>query len=351
MPDTDPYLLLPEELGAFRAMLIFEQHFGPKTPDNLADYGNYLNNVYQLSCWAAELRNATLKGLLEKYYTGFLGAGDLAKLFVAHNYQNFTASSHDPSDQGDWYPDFSDKWVGFWHCFVYGWRWRDTGDFDNIEGRCFPQIPFPKSWTDANAKLRTDWADNPSSEFIDKGVNKSYIDVHGFQISVFRKKWPEVLKNLKDNQTLWSEQKILAGTLKTADKLTGTGYLFLLHFLLAMCTQDDTDAQAKKWLLKTASTEESPNDSFLNHLTYAVLLFLANPAGTYKYDNYRLKLFVRDLKAAIVGTGEVQTKLAAALDVKANLLEVDSQYPYPADDYTNRLNDVLKALDGMRKSI
>ncbi len=139
--------------------------------------------------------------------------------------------------------------------------------------------------------------------------------------------------------------------------LAAGAYFFLLHLLIALPTGATAAQQLAEQIVSApASSQEYPNDTFINQLVYLSLLYLADPLGQYGWDNAQLQTAVQNLAGVILATDPASTAIKASLAQHGKVLYSDSAYPMqdpysPNIGFTQRQTDTLFALDKARQTI
>ena len=352
--NTTDYSIRPEELGALRQLLSFQSRFGTKKIAEI-DYGNYLGIVEQLALVSNQLKNPTLQTWIDTLYTGITAITDFDKMFVVFCYWRFCGSDPEPNESYE--KHYSQDWTGMWFCFTRSWRYRDTGDFDNWVGGCYPNIPAPAVWKTKNDALRNTWFDNPPPSLIDKGIGSLAMNLYqrcrGVEQKLLDAWWKQIGQSVESNKSMWTKQMELFTSMKGPNNTTvytASDYFFLFHLLIALPTKGDSSARLENFIKQSNSSMDYENETFINHLIFLVMLFLANPNGTYKYNNAQLKDFVKISQDIIHTNTKLDEALKSGLAKNLIRLTTDSHYPYVTDNYDERVLSTLGVLNAMKLS-
>lgn len=350
--DNPAYSLIVEEMQAVRAFIEYQHRYGINTQVALPDADGYIDRLFDVAAQSGNLRNSTAKAWMEAFYGELLKASSFEKMLVVNRYGRFCWQNPEPDDIL-W--RFSDKWVSFWDAFTHGWRWRDSGDFDNWHGPAYPHVQAPAVWKTKADDLWKTWENSPSSDLVDVGTGgmESHAKYSSAERQIFTTWWQNQAATIATNhKKLWAEQLATAKTMVNANSLTGSDYLFFVHLFLALPTGGaDAQALAVKLAGRSTSTKAYPEGAkFITHLVYGVLLVLADANGKYKWNNAWLRSFVRDFRTCIDnGTHEVTKTLKEVLTQFAAKLDAGDGFPYAGKpDFNRRLSDTLGALDEMR---
>jgi hypothetical protein len=353
--DTPAYIIVPEELGAVRQFLFFQSNypFSKGFTESIAE--NYLDALMQTGNSSNDLKNAAIQSWVKSFAVEAMKIKDFQSILVTRKFYQFCSGDPTPNDILE---RFSQPWTSFWHAFTDGWRWRDSGDYDNYFGPAYPTVIAPKAWKDVADELRGKWGNNPPQEFIVKGGGPDMAKYAEYRnpSKIAVDKWmTENKTKLSTSRTpSWVLQYTAATTIMTQEQLTASDYFFFFHLYIALASGDTScKSLAKRLFDKKESSIVYKNETFTNHLIYAVLLFLANPDDRCQWDNEKLRNFIQATKNAISAdaTDEVSVGIKAGLAKFGDLLNRDDGFPFAArGDFNNRLVNTLGKLDKMRKT-
>ena len=351
---TTDYNINPEELGALRQLLSFQSQYGSKKIADI-DYGAYLNDVEQLARVSEQLKNAIVQTWINSFYTGITGITDFDKMFVVFSYWRFCGADPEPNESYE--KHYSQEWTGMWFCFTRSWRYRDTGDFDNWVGGCYPNIPAPAVWKTKNDALRNTWFDNPPADFIDKGIGTLAMNLfercRGFEQRLLDGWWKKIGQAVESNKGMWTKQMELFTSMKspnTTTAYTASDYFFLFHLLIALPTEGKSSVRLENFIKQSNSSMDYDNETFINHLIFLVMLFLSNPNGAYKYNNGQLMDFLKISQNLIRTSTKLDEALKLGLNENLTRSTVDNHYPYATDNYAERVSSTLGVLNAMKLS-
>ena len=344
------YNIKPEELWALRELLSFQSLYGTKKATEM-NYDGYLGSLEQLARASEQLQNSTFKAWINTFFTGVTNVTDFDKMFVVLHYWRLCGNSPEPRDTYE--PRYSETWTSMWHCFTRGWRYRDTGDFDNWVGRCYPNITAPSVWKTKHDAVSVIWFDNPPTEMIDKGVGSAdlYVRCRDFEKNILDNWWRTAAQSMESNKTMWTNQMNLFNTMKGSTNTTvytASDYFFIFHLLVALPTKGDTSTRLENFIKLSGSSDDYENETFINHLIFLVILYLSNPDGTYKYNNAQLIYFIKSTQNIIRTNTKLDEALKSGLNTNLIRLTTDSYYPYPTDNYNDRLASTLNLLNTMK---
>jgi len=352
--DTPAYIIVPEELGAVRQFLFFQSSYPSSKEFTEAIAENYLDALVQMSNSSVELKNEAIQPWVKSFGQEAIKIKDFQPVLVTRKFYQFCSGDPTPNDILE---HFSQRWTSFWNAFTDGWRWRDSGDYDNYFGPAYPTVIAPKEWKDLSDKLRGEWGNNPPEAFIIKGGGPDMA-----KYAEYRAPSKRVLDTwLTANKTALSTSRapscVLQGKAAAAiiakEQLTASDYFFFFHQYIALASGDaNCKSLAKKLFDKRESSIVYKNETFTHHLIYAVLLFLSNAHDRYRWNNGQLRGFIQSTNDAIATdpTNEVVVGIKAGLVKFGELLGKDDGFPFAArGDFNNRLVNTLGKLDKMRK--
>jgi hypothetical protein len=105
-----------------------------------------------------------------------------------------------------------------------------------------------------------------------------------------------------------------------------------------------------------ASSQEYPNDTFINQLIYLALMYLGDPLGPYGWSNAQLQMALADITSVVANVGPAAPLILTSLAQHQKLLYAAASYPLvdpynPGIGVTQRKTDTLAALDKARASL
>jgi hypothetical protein len=127
--------------------------------------------------------------------------------------------------------------------------------------------------------------------------------------------------------------------------------------LIALAT-GDTPCQSLALQIVNAATDspEYPNDIFINQLVYLTLLYLADPMGSYGWNNAQLQSILRDVQSVILANDPASAAIKSSLTQHGKVLNSDASYPMtdpynPNIGFNQRKTDTLFALEKARAAL
>jgi hypothetical protein len=374
--DDSPFLLTPDDLAAFGALLQAQQALGPAvSAPAQAQFWSFYAAIDALGYGRyTAITNSLLKGWVDRLYpvlvtTPTVYGISAAGMYGLYAYSTYTISCGDldschdqgyPSDwqhrggvRAPWYCQPVDRapWIyflNFWHPPAAPSSLLSALTHD-LEALDLALASGPPA-TDAVGWL-SGWAG---------GTQPDLAAVRAFEQSRFDPAhWSDshrLVQGLVDSG-LWTSQTATARTLSQSPALTGEQYLFLLCLLTALATSTATERQwAQRLLTSVASSREYPNDLVANQLVYAVLMNLADPDGPYDDTHDDLLSRVGGWLEWTTGADPVSQVLHTALAHHQRLLRADAAYPLqdpyaPSIGFTQRQTDTLFALDKARHAV
>ena len=156
---------------------------------------------------------------------------------------------------------------------------------------------------------------------------------------------------------VWQSQSTEISTLISAQTLSSASYFFFLHLLTGVVSGDQAcQALAQQVVSAPCSSIEYPNDTFINQLIYASLMYMADPLGSYAWNNPQLQAWVTAMAGVVTGTDRASAAIQVSLTNHAKLLNADASYPLqdpynPSVGFNQRVTDTLYALDQSRANM
>ncbi|MGN6814012.1 MAG: hypothetical protein ACTHMP_24350 [Thermomicrobiales bacterium] len=384
--DSATYTLTGADSSAFCSLVQAQSALGPARPTpGQADFWAFFAAINALAYDRyRHITNALLQGWADKLYAAMLQTQtnykiDAAGMYVLYAYAQFAASCFDPNNP---YPNDSCGQQGFptdWQ--QRGGQWPT---YDDSKG-----LPEASPW-DWFATAVGLWKPpgSPASFFnaLNQDVNvlndalkaagqntstvALFVGWHGtspdvasvqqFEQSRFDPaNWTNsgtFVQNLAGTN-LWTAQSQTATALLQPSTLPADAYFFLLHLLLALPTSTAKDQQlAQQIVSASASSQEYPNDTFINQLVYLALMYLADPLGNFAWTNAQLIAETTLLSGAITCPDPASQAIRDSLARHQRVLQTDASYPLqdpysPAIGFTQRQTDTLFALDKARQTL
>jgi hypothetical protein len=241
--------------------------------------------------------------------------------------------------------------------FNYHQQVKDGGTYDSLGSTRWPGgLPaVPPGWNNALTALLAAWDMNAPKTVFKANTFDTYRDV--LRGVLDPASWTDV-ENVKSGVSgLWTSQKESMNALLAAERLTADDYFFLLHVLLGLVSgEGDLQLFTSNILTAPADPPGYPNDVFVNQLLYLALMYLADPLGSYGWNNAQLQQFVADVTSVVTGTDEASVAIAGAMAQQGKVLNSASSYPMidpynPSVGFTQRVTETVSALDKARASI
>ncbi len=223
-----------------------------------------------------------------------------------------------------------------------------------------PWVPVsaPPSWNTEITSLLQSWgeANTPKNVFPWQCTFTDFVQQH---LDVLNPQSWNDMEKLKTAVTgVWQLQLSETRQLfeaKTHPTLSSEAYFYLLHLLIALCSGgDECQELAAKSLNMACSSEEYPNDTFANQLTYVALINVADPNGAFAWTASERLQLLQDLSGLVVGQDPGSSALAASLASHIKLQGADPGYPLQDPNsnkpFAERKSDTLAALDKSRQA-
>ena len=380
--DNATYVLTGADSSAFCTLIQAESALGPaqQTPGQ-ANFWAFFGAIDTFSYNAyTQITNALLKGWVDKLYPPLLQTQtnygiDAAGMYVLYVYSeftkaSFTAADYEPDNTSivDFWIDHGGKDADFGPHYLpnatpWGWfgysgtgMWRPPAAPDN-----FYQA-LPKDVNILNAALQTAGTSTATVAFFAGygGTIPDPASLVQFEQSRFDPaNWTNsgtFVQNLA-SANLWTAQSQTATALLQPPTLPADAYFFLLHLLMTLPTGASAAQQlAQQIVSASASSQEYPNDTFINQLVYLTLMYLADPLGNFAWTNAQLIAETTLLGGAITRPDPASQAIRASLARHQRVLQTDASYPLqdpysPAIGFTQRQTDTLFALDKARQTL
>jgi hypothetical protein len=382
---TTTYTLDASELASVRAFIGFQNsHAIGSNPVAPATIDAFIGGLDSLSNNVGTAKNERIKLYYDDLFGKLLTIGTVngftfSQVYIMNHYAN-ACNVGDVSYRGDLndYFPYSFGWKDCWRNFRQGYHYTtscddDWNDNQRDSGGWGPP-PGPPAWNAAIAAILTQWGDSPPSSYVD---NTRHLYTNNFgegtcywasahpnyvaeksKVNGWLTGWPSSTQTiLQTIAPVWAEQKQDFMTLLGVDTLPAEGCFFLLYLLPALMTGDAaSQSLAAKTVSTPTSSPEYPNDVFVNQLVYLALMYLADPLGSFGWNNQQLQAGLRDLSSVVVRSDPASVALATSLTQHGKILYSDASYPMvdpyaPNVGISQRKTDTLFALDKTRAAI
>jgi hypothetical protein len=303
----------------------------------------------------SQLVNPQMQDWMNQLYTltsqadaGYAGAS----VGGMHIVREFTSWAQGLSDNYDAYED---------HCGL-PWQYDFFPPF--VAGTSDPQLshwvpwrppPIPPGWASVLGTVQQSWIAQRPAGLVPGSVMTLYQLVNN-QNAVMGG-WTTPLALQPSMTPLYTSQAGVVGAMLAQPSLSPDEYVFLLHVLLTLGAGPADCQTLVRTLVNTpVSTDEYPNDTFINQLVYLTLLRLADPLGGFAVNNAGLQgwlsAWIAVASSGDAATTVVRTSLANHLKVA----QVDASYPMqdpyaPSVGFMQRQTNVLYALDQARAGV
>jgi hypothetical protein len=189
-------------------------------------------------------------------------------------------------------------------------------------------------------------------------LNGSPDAVIQFQTAVMNN-WSDCGRVFTKIAPVWNEQQDIVTAMLLPEKLDGTQYLFLLHLLIGLASGTTAMRALAQRIVDVRSdpdAPENPTETFINLLTYVVLMELADPKGSYRLSNQQLQSLVSALANSVTAPDPCSVAIKASLLGQGTLLFGNASYPsvdadYPSVGFHQRKGDTLQELDAARATV
>ncbi|HEU5328006.1 MAG TPA: hypothetical protein VFU78_07930 [Thermomicrobiales bacterium] len=357
--------LVAGELAAVRALLTFQGAYGVGVKQlATVDAGNYFGSLNSLAGVNAQLQNPQFQGWYNQLYTLLMATNTVyhqpfPALYIVYAYTPFC----------DVNMVLNSAWKGYWSTFLHGYAYTIDGNDVTINPwgqetwllHLPPRPTAPAVWKQATDNLLTKWGDAPPANILHLGTGGSGgftydAATYTFQQSVLAN-WSDFAQVAVTTAPMWQAQQSTMTALLQQTALTADAYFFLLHLLIALPTGATSAQQlAQRIVSASATSQEYPNDTFINQLVYLAMLYLADPLGAYGWNNAQLQAVLQALEGAILASDSASAAIKGSLVQHGKVLYSDSAYPMqdpysPNIGFTQRKSDTLFALDKARQTL
>lgn len=324
------YALEPSELSAFRNLLLFQN-----TDISTRILTTNENDVFHFLIWIDRLSgcykgaiSAKHKAYYDELFSRLCEEDDLAILHQVFNYSMFVSNVGFVSKKS--WPNSEDNWHGYWHAYRHGMSIARFSYFSIHPGVVIPTAP--QNWKKKIEDLLTAWGDNPPGKYIlgDTNTREPYRVEYGRQ-DVIKEcvHFPTVTKRIV---SLWELQWGDLQALQAFDNLDNGGYFYLLHLLIGLSSGNDKkmpDYVARLAGTRT-STEAYPEETFINQLTYLVLMYIGDPnepGEKYCLNNANMRAMFQELKSVIHAVNPGANAVQQSIRKQLHQMDVLSFYP------------------------
>jgi hypothetical protein len=322
------YALEPSELSAFRNLLLFQNTGISHRTLSQTDIGGFFAWIERLSgCYNGAV-NTKHKAYYELVFTPLANMSQLPTMYQIFRYRRFVGDIY--FDEYDCY--FKDPWYSYWYMYRHGWYWREmAGDQDmrTLPGMGLPD--GPPNWRSKAGDLLSAWGDNPPAASIKMGTEfNNYTPVHTFEDALLTA-WTDFPTVTQKIAPLWEKMKTDAMALKESETLDNRCFFFLLHLLIGLGTGDEKmTTYVHRLTSARVSTDAYPEDTFINQLTYLVLMYLGDarePDGKYNLNNSQLQAMFVELKNIIDPAKPGSNAILQSINLQLRLLSSIASYP------------------------
>jgi len=292
--------------------------------------------------------NYSIKWMTDNLYIDLGNTADSGKMAITYQYYNFLTKGYAGNLVGK-----SKKWP-----------YQDTL-WEQFTKNGLPHIlnPYGPSIPEFDGKIKTEmvriineWGEHPPQTDIFVGDN--YFDrerAAQYAEAALDKWW-----STNNNSTILFSKFVAAQRLKTTDLIRDglsfpAGiYFYILHLLIGLCTITKEDQQlALKIINITTTSEEDPGDTFIDHLIYISMMYLADPIGTFRLNHTQIIQLLNDTIACITGKDEGSKAIIKSIKHHLSIIEANASYPMhdpknPEIGFNTRFADTLSALDDAR---
>ncbi|MGN6675676.1 MAG: hypothetical protein ACTHMA_20475 [Thermomicrobiales bacterium] len=354
--------LVAGELAAIRAFLQFQGAYNNTkiTGITTASIGDYMNYVNNLAGNYGAVQNTQWKGWYDQLFALLTATTDIAEIFQVMQFAAWVGAN---KIHGCPYSDCTaqDPWYSYWYVFRpghrFGWWTNPYGSDAHAVWYGAQSAPgTPPPWQTAVQKVINQWGDTPPANRINVGANMTDNQLVMTSAQTVLNGWTAFPPIAQKTAAIGQGQQAAMTALLARTTLDADTYFFLLHLLIALATGATAAQQlAQRIVSAIATSQEYPNDTFINQLVYLVLLYLADPLGAYAWNNAQLQATLRDLEGVILATDPASTAIKASLVQHGKVLNSDASYPmhdpYTSIGFTQRKTDTMFALDKARQGL
>ncbi|HZV71085.1 MAG TPA: hypothetical protein VFG10_16135 [Saprospiraceae bacterium] len=363
------YVLTLEDLPNMHMLMHLQNRLGSGTARTSSDdTPEYFRCMMNLGWLYPKVKNAKLKSLYDALFTTLKPVTNQAQMTLVSQYYDYcqrSAIAPPPTDQpmfsgcsAESYP-WRNYWYTFRHGFCYSWRCDDQAD-QYQTNQYWPGVLLPDhtEWRAQLQAVLTSWGDTPPTTYIELGAKLEDKTVPATSSKTKLDTWSG--ENQMPAKAIAPFETAVNGIITSILKetsLSPDSYFFLLHLIIGLATSNTVDHQRATKIVKCiTSSNEYPNDAFINQLMYMILMILIDPIGTYRFNHDQLKAAMNDLLSAITSTDETSKMIIQSIQNSLAILNADPSYPMqdpynPSIGFNTRKADTLEALDGARKSL
>jgi hypothetical protein len=253
----------------------------------------------------------------------------LPTMFQVFRYRRYVGEIY--FDPYDCY--FKDPWYSYWYMYRHGWYWREmAGDQDERTPPGVALPDAPSNWRSKAEEILNAWGEKPPAATIMMGTEFNNWDpVHKFEDALLNK-WTDFPSVTQKIAPLWEKMKTDVMAMKDSETtLDNRCFLFLLHLLIGLATGTDKMAGYVQRLTSArVSTDAYPEETFINQLTYLVLMYLGDPRepdGKYSLDHWQLQAMFVELRNIIDPAKPGSNAIQQSINLQLKLLNSTASYP------------------------
>jgi len=350
MPPVDrSHTLAPEELPELRKWLRLQYTMGVDRSSEPYPWQRYFAAVLYYGNGRKNFINYSIKWMTDNLYIDLGDTADSGKMAITYLYYNFLTQTSTEALVGK-----PQKWPpseNYWCKFI------------NKSGLYIPPASLHPSIPEFDGKIKkemvrilNDWGEYPPHT--DIMVCDNHFDreqAAKFAEAVLDKWW-----STNNNSTVLFSKFLAAQRLKTTDLIVDglpfpAGiYFYILHLLIGLCTiKKEDQLLALKIITITTTSEENPGDTFIDHLIYISMMYLADPIGSFRLNHTQIIQLLNDTIACITGKDESSKAIIKSIKHHLSIIEANPSYPMqdpknPEIGFNTRYADTLSALDDAR---
>lgn len=343
---TNNYVIASEEFPALHAFMNLQRRVGSGTTlSSPEDVPDYFSHMIYLNWMDTIVKNPELKKLCDILFNTMRKFPDYAEISIVSRYYWFYRSGpqyqiqqHISIVNSDFSISFPDNWQIF----------RSS----------FSPPPTNGQWKTDVERIMTTWGDRPPAAYIvpkgDPGSGKTSSDIAKIKID----RWSGEIQVPRNAMApMESELKKTIDVMMKESSFSVDSYFLLFYFLIGLANSNGDDRSlALRIVNRRVDANEYPNDFFINHLVYIVLMALIDPKGIYRLNNEQIKSKLKEINTYIVRTDGAAQMMKQSINESLDVLNADPSYPmhdaeYPNISFSTRKADILEALDTARQNI
>jgi len=367
----------PEELEPLREWLSLQYSMGPEMSSEPEPWMRYFSAVFKIPNIVLNFGNLSIRSMLGILYRDLANFANADKMAIICQYYDFCKKAKfylvPHTAVRPPLPGERELWRSHWTTFLLGFSYSYMDRFlknVNVEYEEGIFIPILEGVYINGVLYKDELREKMESIKTHDDIRKPAPTEINIGADIFDSETPAALaKPLLDAwwgtnnvstrlvENFAAAQRAKVTELLLLKPMTEDIYFYLLHLLIGLGTTGKGDQiMAQQIVSTTATSDEYPNDIFINQLLYMAVLHMADPNGPYKFSRDQISDMLRRTRDCIHSKDDASAAIMAAVEYQMAIVNADTSYPWtdpynPTVDLNTRIANALAALDDARNSM